>query len=351
MLRTRVATYLPGSRLPGIVELARQFGTTEHVTRKALGVLSGEGILEARFRGGHFTRQTSDGRLRQLRSVVALIPDPLSRSLHAQSILLGIDAQCGSHGLRLSVRRISQTDGDLSPGELHLLTEAGLDPTVGLAAIMFRPPAELLANWARQGVPMVLIDEDLPAGVLVNAVLVDQQGAICHATERLIGMGHRRVAYMDLKQPNTTYWVERLAGYREALANHRIPFDPLLVRDDPVGVGERKLAEQLDLLLKLPEPPTGLVAGNQRAGCDILDACRELHIAVPTQLSVISGGVHRRDLGDRVKALSRFDQGPPDEMGRAGVDLLRGLNTQRRPVTIHLPSQWVDCGSAAPPGQ
>jgi LacI family transcriptional regulator len=116
---------------------------------------------------------------------------------------------------------------------------------------------EYLLSEHRAGLPMVFVDRR-PHGLDCDSVTIDNVLGAKLATAHLIAGGHRRVAMLsDLHQIETAK--ERIAGYRAALKEGQIRFDPGLlvhsVRNEEEAI--RVVAD----LLSLTNPPTALVTG------------------------------------------------------------------------------------------
>ena len=75
--------------------------------------------------------------------------------------------------------------------------------------------------------PIVVTGRHLPAPHTYSLPIKDRLGAML-AMRHLIGLGHRRIAFIAGSE-NHPDALERLAGYREALQEARISFDPRLV--------------------------------------------------------------------------------------------------------------------------
>src|SRR5690606_11173341 len=76
-------------------------------------------------------------------------------------------------------------------------------------------------------VPTVLVDRQ-PDGLDADAVMLDNREAGRMGVEYLIRAGHRRIGVVA-GQARIPMANERLAGYREALEEHGIGYDPSLV--------------------------------------------------------------------------------------------------------------------------
>lgn len=104
------------------------------------------------------------------------------------------------------------------------------------------------------------------------------------ATQRLIAAGHRRIGYINGK-PWMDASRDRLKGYRRALAEADIAFDPKLVRDgnwEPSAGYEQTLA-----LMALKNPPTAIFCANDMTAFGSYEALRELGLAIPRDVAVI----------------------------------------------------------------
>jgi LacI family transcriptional regulator len=139
-----------------------------------------------------------------------------------------------------------------------------------LAAAPF--PVVLVDTWAR-GLPTVCVDDR-------------HGGAI--ATQHLLDLGHRRIAFVGEPPDNPFGFVSsanREAGYRLALDAAGIDVEPELVRH---GAHLRSAAKQMTLeLLALSTPPTAIVASSDVQAVGIIEAAESVGRAVPADLSVV----------------------------------------------------------------
>lgn len=346
MLRRRLPHHLPGTRLPGARELARQFGVTEHTVKRAMELLTADGLVTPQKRGGHFVSEQG-GQAASLREVVAVVHPVHSRNVHVQSILVGIDKGCHRQGLRFS-QDTTAFEADPGPVQYKRLDELVRRPGVGLLVASATPQTSLLNQWLRLALPLVLVDTTPPPGLLVNCVTSDHEGAVFSAAERLIQLGHRRTAYLGPLIEDSGLLQARVRGYRMAHLASGMQPDPQLLWTGPECESGPEAGRHLDEMLRRLLP-TAVVCGNQRIGVATLEACGRLGLAVPGDVSVLAVGVARRGLVGAVDSLSRFDQGRPEDLGRHGVELLVDFDAQRRPTQLFHQAEWIDRGSVGPP--
>lgn len=121
-----------------------------------------------------------------------------------------------------------------------------------------------------RGLPVVFVDR--PAGDLdCDAVVVDNERGAREGVSHLLRQGHRRIAVVGDHEHIYTVFT-RLSGYREALADFGVEYDPRLIRLGCHQTAEAAAAAHE--LLDLAEPPTALFTTNNRATVGALRAMR-----------------------------------------------------------------------------
>jgi LacI family transcriptional regulator len=194
-------------------------------------------------------------------------------------------------------------------------------------------------------VPIVAIDPHTGRAD-VPTVESDSFGGARHATTYLVELGHRRIAYVagrpDLRSSNL-----RDAGYRRALSEAGIPFDPSLIA---VGRYEHDTVREVALpLLSRPDRPTAVFAANDISAIAVIEVAVELGLDVPRDLSVI-GFDDVPEASQFSPALTTVHQ-PMQSLGAAGAELLVALMGGETPERTHLrlPTRLVRRATTAPP--
>jgi LacI family transcriptional regulator len=98
----------------------------------------------------------------------------------------------------------------------------------------------------KEGFPTVIIGQMQESGLC--CVDIDNCAAAQIAVEHLIEKGHNRIACITNAPPSYAAAVDRLRGYRLALENRSIPYDPALVRhgDFTVDSGYRQMCSLIE---------------------------------------------------------------------------------------------------------
>ncbi|QBD76946.1 LacI family transcriptional regulator [Ktedonosporobacter rubrisoli] len=168
------------------------------------------------------------------------------------------------------------------------------------------------------------------------------------ATEYLISLGHRRIGIITGPLHLTTSRA-RLAGYREALERANIPVDPTLICEGNYLLGDG--VQQTFALLKHPDPPTAIFAGNDAQAAGVYQALYQHNIRIPDLMSVI-GFDDVTYAAQMSPPLTTIHQ-PLVEMGKMAANLLLRLIAGQTLESNHveLSTSLVLRTSCAPPRQ
>jgi LacI family transcriptional regulator len=167
------------------------------------------------------------------------------------------------------------------------------------------------------------------------------------ATAHLTELGHRRIGFIN-GEPWMDASVDRLKGYRQALATADIAFDEKLVRNGD-WLPLTGYHHAFDLLSK-ENAPTAILCGNDLMAIGVMEAASELGLKVPDELSV---------MGYDDQELARYTHPPlstlvlPNyEMGQRAAEALLDLTVNgksQRPMTIKIDGPLVRRASTAKP--
>jgi len=194
-------------------------------------------------------------------------------------------------------------------------------------------------------IPIVAIDPHTGRADLPTVESDSLEGARM-ATRYLVELGHRRIGFLA-GRPDLRSAVLRESGYRLALNEAGIPYDPDLTR---VGMYHRRTAREAAMsLLRIPRPPTAVFAANDLSAIAILDIARQIGLEVPRDLSVI-GFDDIPEASQFSTPLSTIRQ-PMRQLGvEAARMLVALLNGDTLPAThLVLPTRLVPRATTAPP--
>jgi LacI family transcriptional regulator, galactose operon repressor len=170
-----------------------------------------------------------------------------------------------------------------SPG-VAWIEELSARGRAGLIVVTSELAPEEIAACDRLGLGLVVVDPRNPLDENVVSVGATNWAGGVRATEHLLSLGHRRIAYAggpDRSVPAR----ERLHGYREALETAGVAVDPALtLHDDFSADAGRRMAETL---LDRDDPPTAVFAGSDLIAMGVFQAARARGLTVPDDLSVV----------------------------------------------------------------
>lgn len=150
-----------------------------------------------------------------------------------------------------------------------------------LLLISSRLPASRLAELAAQ-VPVVSVLRPVTA-VGVDVVRTDDADGMRQVVERLVDLGHRRIALLDGGRAAGA--AQRRQGFRSALRRQLPEATEVLV---PGGLTEQDGAAAARSFLTLDEPhPTAVAAFNDRCALGFIDVVRQQGLRVPRDVSVV----------------------------------------------------------------
>lgn len=105
------------------------------------------------------------------------------------------------------------------------------------------------------------------------------------ATEYLLGLGHRRIAYLG-SASSLMFSADRKAGYQLALTRRQIPLRPEYCLElSSVPKDNPRLLEKL---LESPERPTAMVVSDDIFAVALEQVCLRAGLSIPEDLSIIS---------------------------------------------------------------
>ena len=142
---------------------------------------------------------------------------------------------------------------------------------------------EFFTGVQNLGIPFVLIDSYVNAPDVYCIGLEDEKGGYL-ATKHLLENGHRVIAFASPSIREGGVVEKRLNGYRRALKEFGVPFDPSLVFTQEIFVEEGKRLGHL--LAEKPEI-TGIFASADILAAGIMTGLREKGVLVPRDKSIV----------------------------------------------------------------
>lgn len=112
----------------------------------------------------------------------------------------------------------------------------------------------------------------------------DSYGGTWQALEHLRNLGHRRIGLIRGKRVNRP-GVSRMQSYINFLKKYNLPYDETLIVEYPFDQ-QGGYQGAMDLL-KLPNPPTAILAANDILAMGAIQAAHDMGLAVPGNVSIV----------------------------------------------------------------
>lgn len=216
---------------------------------------------------------------RRVLSVGLVVPD-VSEPFYGR-IVAGVDRVTYDAGFNL-VLYLTHADRERELAALEQIRQGRVD---GLILMIRKAKAEAVIEMQREGVPLVLLLQEIP-GSGIGSVRVDNAGGAIKAVRHLAAGGHRRIA-MIVGPSHAPDSRERRRGYRQALKEEGIPFEPEMIArgDYSFKSGYRAV----DKLMSLPASrrPTAIFAANDHMAMGAIKRLTEIGVSVPGDVAVI----------------------------------------------------------------
>jgi LacI family xylobiose transport system transcriptional regulator len=284
-------------------------------------------------------------------------PEKVTRAACVEVVFYGALGQVAIEIMR-GVKQVV-VEHDLAVGFTDVLREAATGRNwerdllsrrpAGMIAVQMGVAPEQRGLLAAGAIPVVVVDPIVePLQPVPSVAAANRRGAFA-AARHLLNLGHQRIAVISGPLDRLCAR-ERLDGVRAALAAGGAPLDGNLLRSGmwfSFEDGRTHAAE----LLRLDEPPTAVLCGNDLQAFGVYEAARLAGLRIPDDLSVV-GFDDISYAGWCGPPLTTVRQ-PISEMGATAARLVLALTAGKTITQTHveLATTLVVRGSTAPPAR
>lgn len=194
----------------------------------------------------------------------------------------------------------------------------------------------------QKGMPMVFFDR-ITDEINTFKVKADNEQSAYEATRHLLENGFRQIAHIT-NSPNLSITRERLEGYKKALIEYNIEFNPMLVQYvDHGGKDVNELSAAIENLNKNRKKFDAIVTASDRISTSFLSLWKKLPKNKRRPIGVV--GFTNSNIPDIFDPPLTTIRQPAFEMGQIATELLIKLIESKRPVTEFetrmLPSELI----------
>jgi LacI family transcriptional regulator len=150
-----------------------------------------------------------------------------------------------------------------------------------------------------------------------TSVVIDNQAAGYDMTKHLIGQGCKRIAHITANLKRNVY-AERLRGYKQALADHEIPFNENLIFVN--NLGDSATMEAIKSILQMDPMPDAIFCSNDSSAVICIRELKKAGIRIPQQIAV--GGFNNEPISTVIEPNLTTIHYPGQEMGEVCATIL-----------------------------
>lgn len=323
-LRAKIASsdWKPGFVLPSIRDLASELQVNRTVVGNALNQLKAEGQIQSTSNRTLTISNAHKNASPLANTILEVCNIPLSKmlnSLDTQQLHKGIQIEISQFSSSLLIASAYEYREDI-PGPFLSLPLRG--------AIVVGPcKPVVLRKYEALRLPVVLLDQP-GIGLKISSVSVDNETAAFDATNHLIALNHKRIAFqrqiLTFHRDVDPDSKERQKGFERAIRAAGLPFkgDMIINRfrdENPNSPG-------VQALLNRKPTFTAILCADGDGASIVMQAARSRGISVPADLSIAAF---------TAKGYRPFIGGPKidfEAMGRKGASLLEPRSKEIRHV-------------------
>ncbi|OPX37948.1 MAG: hypothetical protein B1H11_05165 [Desulfobacteraceae bacterium 4484_190.1] len=266
--------------------------------------------------------------LQRTQTIGVIVPD-IGSPFYAE-LVRGVEAAASQANYYLI---LYTTAGKPSREEMYfrLLGEQRVD---GIIVLTPRGDEALIRHIQAKGFPLVVVDRDIQSADDVVEVIVDNFHGALAAAQHLIGLGYRRIGFIN-GIPELQASQDRRRGYQVALQEHGIDSRPeWVVEGEFTDAGGYRAMKKL---LAADPPIEAVFAASDTMALGAIRAIREQGLRVPQDVAIV--GFDDVPLAAQVDPPLTTVRQPISAMGRTAcrllVQLMQGEPVLQRKVVLY----------------
>ncbi|MGZ3951401.1 MAG: LacI family DNA-binding transcriptional regulator, partial [Flavisolibacter sp.] len=228
------------------------------------------------YRQNHFARNLRNQKTNTIGVIV-----PRLNSYFMSSVIAGIESFANKEGYNTIISQSSESS-EKEANNAKTLFNNRVD---GLLASLAFDTKDLghFDSFFKKNIPVIFFDRVIEHDNCTN-ILINNRKAAYEATKHLIQQGCKRIVHITAP-PQQNVYVDRLNGYKQALAEHKIKFS-----EDDIIIGNLTMeagAEAAETILKMRTLPAGVFAANDNAAVGCMLALKQKGIRIPEDVAFV----------------------------------------------------------------
>jgi LacI family transcriptional regulator len=277
----RAATLADVGRMAGVSAMAASAVLNGARTSSRISVETRARIMEAagklRYRPNVAARALANRRMNTIG--VAAVVDEGTLNYYFLEVFNGIIEGAAKYGQNTTVFVLHDWTKEIS--KVAGFCDGRIDGLILLGPVISREMGPLLPEHTHFTAlhPNVLLPN-------FTSIESDEEKGAWELVSHLVSLGHRRILHLS-GQRNLLGAERRIAGYRKALSDAGIPFDPALIAEAGYSVEAGKVTMEAWLDAHIGQPlPTAIFCANDSSAAGCLETLASRGLRVPTDVSL-----------------------------------------------------------------
>lgn len=317
-----MATILDVARKAGVsaITVSRVINNSGYVSEKTRAQVEAA-IAELKYVPNRLAQSLRQKQTDTLALLVSDITNPFWTT-----VARGVEDVASEEGLNVILCNTDESETK-QDNYLNLVLQKQVD---GVVLVPVNDRCEVVQWIQEQDVPVVVVDRRVTP-TCADLVRCDSEGGAYQLVRHLLDLGHRQIAMLN-GPDNVSTAIDRAAGYRKALIEANLAFDPRLITYGEFTV--QSGYERAEQVLNSTPRSTALFAANNFIAIGALRALHHAKLRVPEDIAVVGFD----DLPSEivVEPMLTVSSQPAYEMGRRATQLLLDR------IAKKLPEEWQD---------
>lgn len=226
------------------------------------------------YRSNHFARN-----LREQRTYTIGVIIPRLNSYFMSTVIAGMESVANKEGYNLIICQSSESATKEIAGANTMYNNRVDGLLVSLA--YETEDIEHFEPFFKKNIPLIFFDRVMPHKNCTS-ILIDNRKNAYEATSHLIAQGCRRIVHITAT-PRRNVYIDRLEGYKQALAEHHLDF-----REEDVIIGNLSPEagiEAAETIRKMDPLPDGVFAANDNCAVSCLLALKNGGLRIPEDIA------------------------------------------------------------------
>jgi len=226
------------------------------------------------YRSNHFARNLRNQRTETIGVIV-----PRLNSYFMSTVIAGIESIANSEGYNLIISQSSESE-QKEKMSAKTMFNSRVD---GLLVSLSYDTNDIshFDQFIKKNIPVIFFDRGEEHDNFTN-VLIDNRKAAYEATKHLIEQGCSRIVHITAK-PKRNVYVDRLKGYKQALAENNIDF-----KDEYLIIGKLSLEDGVEaaaVIQKMDPLPDGVLVANDNCAVGCMLSLKQAGIRIPEDIA------------------------------------------------------------------